>query len=341
MSYSETSITSVSISVVVPVYAGAEFLERLAVECDALRTEWAGLGETLRLAELIFVDDSASDGSSEIIDRLAVQYPWIVALHLSRNFGQHAATIAGILHSAGDWVVTMDEDLQHPPGRIPDLLRRAVRTESDVVYANPSGGVHEAALRDGTSRLFKRIMQWLTDNPMLQYFNSFRLIRGSIARAAASVCAHDTYFDVNLSWFTQRIEVKTMELKDERYIKTGKSGYDFRSLLSHARRMIFSSHIKILRIGAIIGLMTILLSIIIGIYILAKKINYPESIDVQGWPSLLLATLFFGGLISLMLGIALQYLSTIVLKAHGKPTFYTIDRSIDRHVAEWLDRQLP
>lgn len=332
-----TITNPVTLSVVVPVYAGADFLEELANAVETIERDWVEHGDVLRLRELIFVDDASSDGSAEIIDRLAEENPWIVPIHLSRNYGQHAATIAGILYSAGDWVVTMDEDLQHPPGRIADLLLKAVRTEADVVYADAASGVHEAAMRDGTSRLFKRMMQWLTDNPKLRHFNSFRLIRGSIARATASVCAHDTYFDISLSWFTQRIEVQSMELKDERFIKTGKSGYNLRSLFSHAWRMIFSSQIKLLRYGALLGFGTILISVAGISYVLFKKILFPEAIDVQGWPSLILAISFFGGLISFMTGIGLQYLSTLVLKAHGKPTFHTVDRSQDIHVATWLE----
>lgn len=331
----------ISVSIVVPVYAGAEYLTRLVDEVEVLRDAWTAQGAPFALAELILVDDSAIDGSPDLVDLLARERPWIVALHLSRNFGQHAATIAGILHSSGDWIVTMDEDLQHPPARIHDLLRKAVTTNADVVYANAESGVHDSFLRDFTSRSFKRMMQWLTGNPQLQNFNSFRLVRGSIARAVSSVCAHDTYFDVNLSWFTQRIEVQRMELKDERYIRTGKSGYSFKSLLAHAWRMLFSSHIKALRFGAVLGMSVLGISVLGMIYFTALKIIYPAEVQVQGWTSLILAIMFFGGLSAFMLGVALQYLSTLILKAHGKPTFFPIDRSMDKAAADWLNRPDP
>lgn len=331
----------VSVSIVVPVYAGAEYLAKLADEVEALRDAWAAQGAPFAMAELILVDDCAIDGSPAVIDQLAQERPWIVALHLSRNFGQHAATIAGILHSSGDWIVTMDEDLQHPPARIPDLLRKAVTSNADVVYANAESGVHDAFLRDFTSRSFKRMMQWLTGNPQLKHFNSFRLVRGSIARAVSSVCAHDTYFDVNLSWFTQRIEVKQMELKDERYIRTDKSGCIFRPLLSHAWRILFSSHIRVLRFGAVLGMSVLGVSVLGMVYLTALKILYPTEVQVQGWTSLILAIMFFGGLSVFMLGVALQYLSTLILKAHGKPTFFPIDRSMDKAAADWFGRTDP
>lgn len=326
-----------TLSLVVPVYSGAKYLKTLAKRITVLRTELAAQGAPLELAELIFVDDAAADGSGDILRELASEVPWIVHLTLSRNFGQHAATVAGILHSSGDWVVTLDEDLQHPPERVLDMLRRAVGLEADVIYANPKGGVHESALRDMTSRRFKAFMQWLTGNPKLRYFNSFRLIRGSVARAVSAVCSHDTYFDVNLSWFTQRIEVEWMNLRDERYIASGKSGYSFRALLGHAWRMLFSSHIKLLRLGAMVGFTVLGISLLGMIVLFTRELLYPDIVTVQGWTSLILTIMFFGGLTVLMLGLALQYLSTMILKSHGKPTFFVIDRSADARLKSWFE----
>ncbi len=324
------------VSVVVPVYCGADYLAALVAALDDLRREWQAQGAPFTLAEAIFVEDAAIDDSGARIDQLAREHSWIVPLHLARNFGQHPATIVGILHSSGDWVVTMDEDLQHRPEVIATLLRKAVTEHADIVYANPVSTVHDAAIRDWTSRSFKRMMQWLTDNPNLSSFNSFRLIRGPVARAAASVCSHDTYLDITLGWFTQSIGVLNVEMKDERYIQTKRSGYSLRSLLSHGWRMIFSSQIKLLRIGSILGLSAMLFSVVAAAYFLIVRIFYPMDIGVQGWTSLFLAITFFGGLSAFMLGIALQYLSSMILRAHGKPTFFTIDRSGDAAGAAWL-----
>lgn len=326
------------ISVVVPVYCGEKYLQALVVALDELRRTWLEQDAPFFLAEAIFVDDAAIDDSGPLIDLLAQQYSWIVPLHLSRNFGQHPATIVGILHSAGDWVVTMDEDLQHRPEVIIPLLRQAVAEHFDIVYAKPASGVHDAAIRDWTSRNFKRMMQWLTENKNLTDFNSFRLIRGPIARAAASVCSHDTYLDITLGWFTQSIGVHRVEMKDERYIKTKSSGYSLKSLLSHAWRMIFSSQIKLLRIGSVLGLLAMVFSVLAAVYFLTVRLLFPMDITVQGWTSLFLTITFFGGLSAFMLGIALQYLSSMILKVHGKPTFFTIDRSHDALAARWLEQ---
>lgn len=133
-----------------------------------------------------------------MIDKLSEAYNWIEAIHLSRNYGQHAATIAGILHTSGDWVVTLDEDLQHPPENIVDLLRAAIEEGKDIIYAQPQAAVHESKYRDFGSRGYKNFIKFLTGNPYIQSVNSFRLIRGAVARSASSVCSHQTYFDIAL-----------------------------------------------------------------------------------------------------------------------------------------------
>lgn len=319
----------IRVSIVVPVYSGEAYLRKLVAEVEDLRTVCAAREAPFTIHELILVDDEAIDGSGHLMDELGREKPWVNPLHLSRNFGQHAATMAGILHSSGDWVATIDEDLQHPPAQIVELLKQASANNSDIVYASPLEAIHETFVRDWTSRTYKRLIEFLSGNPNIRKVNSFRLIRGPIARAASSVCAHDTYFDVALSWFTKRVDLVRMTMKDERYISTGKSGYSFRSLLSHARRLLFSSHIKILRSASLSGLVLSVFVLLFSISIIFLKIFFPASIQIVGWTSLMLAVAFFGGAVMFLLGIVLEYLSFLILRAHGKPLFFTVDRTED------------
>ena len=253
-----------------------------------------------------------------------------------RNFGQHAATIAGILHTSGDWVVTMDEDLQYPPAQFEALLREVAQVGADVVYAGAISAVHEARSRDWASRGFKRAMVWLSGNQNVPNFSSFRLIRGPLARAVSRCRGPDTYFDVAIAGFTTRVASVQMELKDERFIKSGKSGYRFSRLLSHARRMVMSSQVKIIRICGLFGLFVVAASFLAGIGLILQHFLFPGSIRASGWTSLALIGLFFGGFISFMVGIALEYLSALVLIAHGKPIFFTVDRTTDRMLVDYF-----
>ncbi len=327
----------VSVSVVVPVYSGELYLERLTHEIVLLREQLTKEGTPIDIAEVIFVDDAAKDGSAAIIDRLAAEHVWMRAIHLSRNFGQHPATIAGVLYTAGDWIVTMDEDLQHPPARIPEMFAVVARTSADIVYAEAEGQIHQSVARDLTSRTYKAIMEWLTGNRDIRKANSFRLLRGEIARAASSVCGHETYFDIALGWYTDRIQTARMALKDERYIKTRTSGYNFGSLLSHARRLVSSSQIKLLRGGAFLGFLIVGASVLFSSsLILVKLFTGSSIITIRGWTSLMLAVSFFGGMLLLLSGIMLEYISLLVLRAHGKPLFFVIDRSGDQPLIDYF-----
>lgn len=327
------------ISSVTPVYRGRSTLADLVAALGEVRDAWRRQRLPVELTEAIFVDDGSSDGSTQVLAELAAVHPWLRVVTLSRNFGQHPATIAGILHSCGDWVVTLDEDLQHHPRHIPDLLLSAVRGESglDVVYARPLAGPHGSLVRDLGSRGFKWGLAALTGNPDLRSFNSFRAIRGSVARAAAAVASHDAYFDIVLGWFTNRTGVHGLAMVDQRYAEQGESGYSFRGLLTHARRAMISSQTKWLRTAAMIGLLSLLVSVGAGTYVLLERALDPTSIDVRGWTSLFLAIAFFGGLGSLLLGVILEYLSTLVLRAQGRPTFFVVDRSTDAALRRTLE----
>jgi len=257
-------------------------------------------------------------------------------LHLSRNFGQHPATTAGILQTTGDWVITLDEDMQHPPSKIEAMLHQAAISGIDVVYACPEQAVHESVFRDYSSRIYKKIIGYLAGNENIQLFNSFRLIRGSIARAASGVCGHDTYFDVALSWFSQRIGTVVMALKDDRVIQSGKSGYNIQKLFSHARRMIVSTHMKALRVGAVLGAIGLISSFAYGGYVLSAGLLFHINSGARGWSSLMVVVLFFGGVSTFMSGMLLEYIAVILLHTQGKPAFFIVDRRSDALLLEWL-----
>lgn len=325
-----------SVSVVIPVYSGEELLEMLVERIIAVGDFWFANSYPIKLQEIILVDDAAIDGSPEVVDRMSNKYPMVTAIHLMRNFGQHAATIAGCLRTSGDWVVTMDEDLQHRPENIALMFQQVAKTSSDVVYASPEKAVHEKPSRDLSSRMFKRALSVLSGNSKVRLFNSFRLLRGDLARAASNACGHESYLDVVLLWFTDRVETVSMPLSDIRVINGGSSGYGLRTLLSHSRRMIITSRIKLLRFGALTGALALVTSILLGSLVVIDRIFFEQEI-VAGWASLAVIGLFFGGLITFLLGLILEYLATVVLWINGKPIFYPVDRSSDRYLDPLLE----
>ena len=327
----------VYLSTVTPVYRGERWLRRLVDEIGEVREALDRDRLPVEIVEAIFVDDASIDGSAGVLAELAAAHAWVKVVPLSRNFGQHPATVAGVLHSSGDWVATLDEDLQHRPRFLVDLLARAASESFDLVYAEPRGAVH-GGFRDATSGVYKAIVSWVAANPRIRRFNSFRMIRGSVARAAASVSSRSTYFDVALCWFTDRVASLPLPLAELRVDEQDRSGYSVRALLHHARLMLVSSEIKPLRLGAAVGVAALGLSVAGGAATLLIKLLYPEVIEVRGWTSLFLTLTFFGGLLSLLTGIALEYLSDLHLQALGRPAFFVVDRGKDALLRPLLDR---
>src|SRR5688572_22784522 len=128
----------ISLSLVVPVYQGERTLELLVKEVEPLTTPaTTPAGHAFQVQELVLVHDGAIDRSDRVMEELAARYPFVRLVWLSRNFGQHAATLAGMASSSGDWVVTLDEDGQQAPAEVGALLDRALADQVQLVYGQP------------------------------------------------------------------------------------------------------------------------------------------------------------------------------------------------------------
>lgn len=328
----------VSISTVTPVYRGEQFLENLVSKLEEVRGIWGAQGSGLVLVESIFVIDGATDQSEEVLNNLKKGRDWLRVITLSKNYGQHPATVAGILHSSGDWVVTLDEDLQHNPVHIFSFLRKTMQESADVCYGKSLNQTHDSLIRDAGALVFKKFIALLSGISLVKVFNSFRLIRGDIARAAAAISSHESYYDVVLTWFTNRVTTVSVSLNDLRNQEgQGQSGYSVWGLIKHGWRMVMTSNIKVLRLGLLIGIMAFIVSIGLAFYAMYSKLYKIDPPTVQGWYSTILVLIFFGGLLSLMTGFVLETVSYLLLNAKGKPPFFIIDRSLDEELNEILD----
>ena len=328
----------ITISTITPVYAGDAYLARLVEELAALRATLAAATDEVMLAEAIFVDDGAIDESARCLEELRAKHEWIKVLRLSRNFGQHNATAAGILHSSGDWVVTLDEDLQHPPHMIVPMLKAAAEKRFDVVLGQAIRGSHGGSYRDILSRLAKKLIGALAGDRLVPFFSSFRVIRGSIARAAAKVCSHQTYFDVAVSWFTTRVCSLPMDLSDRRFTEEKSSSYSLMKLLSHAKRLLTSSDLHLFRISVLVSGFSFALTLLLGLWVLLSYFLSPEVAAARGWASLMGAILLYGGIISLMLGFVLEVVKINLFQGQGKPIFFTVDRASDDRLLAELEK---
>jgi undecaprenyl-phosphate 4-deoxy-4-formamido-L-arabinose transferase len=255
------------------------------------------------------------------MEALARQYSFVTLVWLSRNYGQHPATLAGMAASSGDWVATLDEDGQQDPADIGKLLDYAIENDVALVYAKPLTGAPHAFWRNAVSRLSKRVAVVLVGNKSIVSFNSFRLVRGDVSRSLAAYCGNGVFLDVALSWVVERIALCPVTLREER----GRpSGYTLGKLTAHFGRLVLTAGTRPLRIISLLGFLSILVGIIISAYTLWAK--FTHQIPVQGYTSLLIVLCFFSGIILFSLGVIAQYLALVLTTTMGKPLYITVAR---------------
>jgi polyisoprenyl-phosphate glycosyltransferase len=308
------------ISVVVPVYQGERTLRSVLQEIHPLTEGFVTPdGYAASVDEVVLAFDHGPDRSAAVIRALSTEYSYVKPVWLSRNFGQHAATLAGIASSGGDWVVTLDEDGQHDPAAIGSLIDTAMREEADVVYAEPTNKPPHGYLRNTASRTSKRLLETLFGGGKASHFNSYRLILGEVGRSVAAYSGTGVYLDVALSWVASRIVTSPVTLRQE---GDRRSGYSYRRLMAHFWRMILTSGTRGLRLVTVAGVLFAVGGIVFAVYLTVMRFT---SGDIpEGWTSQMVLTALGTGVILVSLGIIAEYLGVAVNMALGKPSYLIV-----------------
>lgn len=305
------------VSLVIPVYGGERTLSVLINDIEPLTHGVLTPGGTpYVVCELILVHDCGPDRSDLVIQELADKYPFVQPVWLSKNYGQHAASMAGMASATGDWVVTLDEDGQQDPTDIGRLLDTALNESLQLVYAQPTNLPSHGWLRNTLSRTAKAITIKLLSNSPMGRFNSYRLIDGEIARTLAAYCGNGVYLDVGLYWMVGRIGHCPLQLRNE---MDRPSGYSYSKLFGHFWNLIITTGTRPLRLITIMGFCSVILSIVITAYALYGKFFLDS--PVQGWASLLIVVAFFSGATLTSLGVIAEYLAVTMGIVMGKPLY--------------------
>lgn len=312
-----TSSGTHRVSVVVPVYRGENCLPALLREIEPLTNEGTTPGGVrFVVCEVLLVHDCGPDGSDRTIEFLASQYSFLRPVWLSRNYGQHAATLAGMASATGDWVATIDEDGQQDPADIARMLDTALQEALQLVYARATNPPPHGWLRNTLSRSAKAIAIRLVGNPEIGKFNSFRLVDGEIARSLAAYCGEGVYLDAGLFWITQRVGHCPLRLRQER----GRpSGYSYLKLFAHFWHLILTTGTRPLRLITFTGFCSVVLAVAISIFAAYSK--FVNAVPVQGWTSLVIVVAFFSGCILTALGVIAEYLAVTLGILMGKPLY--------------------
>jgi glycosyltransferase involved in cell wall biosynthesis len=309
------------VSLVVPVYQGERTLHELVAEVAPLTTiQTTPAGRQFRVVEMLLVHDGAIDGSAAVIRSITAAHLFAHPVWLSRNFGQHPATLAGMASTVGDWVVTMDEDGQQNPKDIGKLLDTGLENRSRLVYARPANSPPHGFIRN----MLSAIVKWVFVHGMrtnIGAFNSFRLMEGQVARGVAAYCGANVYLDVALSWVVGLSAHCPVQLRLER---GRRSGYTPGRLLRHFWQLILTSGTLPLRMISLLGAFAVVLAI--GISVFAAWQRLQHQIPVQGWTTLIIIICLFAGATLVALGVIAEYLGFAVSMGMGRPAYLIVSR---------------
>lgn len=305
---------------VIPVYQGERTLAAVIAELDPYTSSFTTPdGHEAVVTEVLLVHDHGPDNSAQTMRELAEQYRWVRTLWLSRNFGQHPATLAGMASSGGDWIVTMDEDGQHDPAAIADLVDTAVRTGRSVVYAEPTNAAPHGFLRNIASRGAKFVIEKLFGGTDASAYQSFRLVLGEVGRSAAAFAGSGVYLDVALGWIAGSPATCPVGLRSE---GDRASGYSTRRLLSHFWRMVISSGTRPLRVVSLIGVAFGLGGILLALWLVVA--HFAGGTEPAGWTSSIVVMLVSTGAVLFALGVIAEYIGVAVNMAMGKPIYLIV-----------------
>lgn len=297
------------LSVVVPVYRSAEILPELIAELEPVLR---GLDQPF---EVLLVNDGSPDDSDAVIARLAAEHAWIRPLSMMRNYGQHNALLAGIRAAQGETIVTIDDDLQHPPSEIPTLLAKLAEGH-DVVYGMPAREPH-GLWRGAASRLVKLGLKITLGAETARMVSAFRAFRAELRDAFARYHSPYVSIDVLLTWGTTRFAGVRVR-HDAR--RRGASGYTLRKLIVHTLNMTTGFSTVPLRLASYMGFACTAF----GLGVLAWAVGrylYLGGTTAPGFPFLASTLAIFSGAQLFALGIIGEYLARMHYRTMEKPPY--------------------
>jgi undecaprenyl-phosphate 4-deoxy-4-formamido-L-arabinose transferase len=302
------------ISIVIPVYRSAESLpelhRRLAEVFDARAQAF----------EILFIEDCGGDHSWDVIKRLSQADQRVHGLRMSRNYGQHNALLCGIRAARGDVILTVDDDLQHPPEELPKLLAK-LDEGFDVVYGPPMQEQH-GLLRDLASRITKMALEEAMGAANAKQVSALRAFRTELREAFAAYRSPTVNIDVLLTWASTRFAAIPIRHEPRKF---GASGYTTGKLIRHALNMMTGFSTRPLQIASLMGFGFALFGFAVLAYVLIRWLL--QGSTVPGFAFLACIVAIFSGVQLLALGIIGEYLARMHFRTMDRPPYAVRDQT--------------
>lgn len=296
-------------SVVVPVYN-----EELVVleTYGRLKKVMDSTGENY---EIIFINDGSRDKTARIITEICLSDPNIKLIDFSRNFGHQVAITAGMDFTSGEAIVVIDADLQDPPELIPKMLEKW-REGFDVVYGKRLERKGESLFKLATASMFYRFLHSMTDVDIPVDTGDFRLIDRKVCDALKLISERNRYVRGIISWLGFR-QTGLEYNRDKRF--AGETKYPLRKMLKFAFDAIASFSYKPLKLASYAGSFVSLISFLYLLVVIYQRLF--TNTTQPGWASTLAVSLFFNGIVLLILGIIGGYIGRIYDEVKGRPLY--------------------
>lgn len=302
---------------VIPVYNSAQIV---AQTIDRTSAFFETHGWTY---EIILVNDGSADNSWQVIQQIALAKPHVIAINLLRNYGQHTALFCGFQQSSGDYVITLDDDLQNPPEEMVHLIDKA-NEGHDLVFGRFHHKEHDSYRRLG-SRLIGYINRKIFAKPEDLVLTNFRIIRRDVVERICSYQTNAPYIPGLALMFATNPANTWVEHQKR---PSGHSNYNWLKILELVMRILFNYSSYPLRLVSTAGIVVAILSFVLGIYYLIRAVFI--GIAVPGWATLAVLVSFFNGLSLLILSMLGEYLIRL-LNQVSTTTSYYIKESVRRH----------
>jgi len=299
------------ISIVTAIYNSFSYLDEFLAKCTEAMSEI-----NCTAYEIICVNDGSPDNSLEKLIELKKQYSSLVIIDLSRNFGHHYALFAGIASSRGDYVFLIDCDLEVSPKVVKDFYNEIKNSTHDVVYGYQEyrkGGIFEKV----SGGIFWTLFNLLSETKVSRNVLTERILSRQYADSLIQMGDKNLFLAGMMNWIGY--DQKGIPLKKVR--REGRSNYSLRKKISMAVNSITSFSPAPLKVIFYMGFIITLLSLSFALYLIIRKLIFPEEIFL-GWTSILVSVSFSLGIITLCLGVIGIYLSKIFTQVNNRPHYF-------------------
>jgi dolichol-phosphate mannosyltransferase len=310
----EMTKNKADISVIIPIYNEQDIIQELY---NRLQKTVSQISENY---ELIFVNDGSKDNSLLELLKLAEQDSRVFYINFSRNFGHQIAVTAGLDASQGKAVVIIDGDLQDPPELITDMFEK-YKEGYDVVYAKRKDRKGESIFKKLTAKLFYRVLKQITSIDIPLDTGDFRLIDQKVVHYLNQMPEQNKFLRGQIAWLGFK---QTQVLFDRDKRKYGKTGYSLNKMIHFAMDGITAFSDKPLQLVTKLGFIISFVSFVIILYAIYS--HYVLHQTITGWTSLIISSMFIGGVQLISIGVIGEYISRINKNVLKRP-LYIIEKS--------------